>query len=160
MIENKELSDSIEKMGTAMDFKNTRKHIWEVREKQQCRKLKELKTKIERALRFAETYGLTLDSASFCEQNGETHVFAFSEKYKHKGFKDVPEVDQEKIKQIADAAYHELTMTIAADGLPRSYLIRQCKDSLNELCHIERTPGKEKVNFTDELHSVIRRHAS
>ena len=34
----------------------------------------------------------------FCAQNGESHVFSFSEKEKHNGFKDLPEVDQEKIK--------------------------------------------------------------
>ena len=85
-------------MGIAMDFKNTGKNIGQVGERQQRRKLKELKTKVERALWFTETYGLTLDSASFCEQNGESHVFAFSEKEKHNGFKDLPEVDQEKIK--------------------------------------------------------------
>ena len=61
---------------------------------------------------------------------------------------------------IGEAAYHELTMTQSGEGLPRTYLIRQCKESLNELCHIERTPGKAEgtqLNFIDELRTTIKK---
>ena len=62
---NQELRDYIENMGLPPDFRNTGKHIGEVGERQQRRKLSALKTDVERALWFAETYGLTLDMASF-----------------------------------------------------------------------------------------------
>ncbi|CAB3992347.1 Hypothetical predicted protein [Paramuricea clavata] len=44
------------------------------------------------------------------------------------------------------------------DGLPRSYLIRQCKDEINKLSHIVRTPGTApgaQLDFMSELKSVV-----
>ena len=49
------------------------------------------------------------------------------------------------------------------ERLPLSYLIRQCKETLNEICHIERTPGKievAQVVFRDELRNIISKHVS
>ncbi|KAK3751278.1 hypothetical protein QZH41_002727 [Actinostola sp. cb2023] len=53
---------------------------------------------------------------------------------------------------ISDAAYHELTMRVA--GLERSYLVRQCRNNINNLLHITRTPGYEpgvQMSFKEEL---------
>ena len=59
------------------------------------------------------------------------------------------EEDEEKIEQILflldkfcvrDNFYHKLTMTF--DGLLRSYLVKQCRDHLNKMCHID--PPQEK----------------
>ena len=64
---------------------------------------------------------------------------------------------------IGEAAYHELTMTAVGEELLRSYLIRQCKESLNEISRIERTPSKEEgaqFKFCDELCNTIRNHVS
>lgn len=120
---------------------------------------------------FAETYGLSLDSVSLTDQKEVTHTLTFS-RDDNKQFKDLPEEEKDKIKQIlfiqdkfsiGDAAYHELTMTQTGEALPRSYLIRQCKESLNGLIHIERTPGKAEgaqLNFQDELCSTIHEHVS
>ena len=96
----------------------------------------------------------------------------FNDNRNTKVFRDLPEEEQNKLKQIlfiqdkfciGESAYHELTMTPGGEGLPRSYLIRQCKETLNEICHIERTPGKiegAQVVFKDELRNIIRKHVS
>lgn len=172
LTQNKHLKDYIDKTGLAMDLCNTGKRVVEVQERQQRRKIKELKTAVERALWFAETFGLKLTSASFCDENGKDYDMNFSDTPRTKAFKDLPEDEQAKLKQIlfiqdkfcvGEAAYHELTMTEAGEGLPRSYLIRQCKESLNDMCHIERTPGKAEgaqVNFVEELTKVLRNHVS
>ena len=41
---------------------------------------------------------------------------------------------------VGDEFIHELTMTV--EGLPKSYLFKQCRNALNESCYIKSTPGK------------------
>lgn len=43
---------------------------------------------------------------------------------------------------VSEEFYHQLTMV--CDGLPRSYLVKQCKNHLNELSHLTVTPGKSQ----------------
>ena len=66
-----------------------------------------------------------------------------------KGFNDLSEEDQDKVKSvlfvldtfcIGDAAYYDLTMCSGGKDLPWSYLIKQCRDDLKKACHITRTP--------------------
>lgn len=120
----------------------------------------------------SESYGLTLDRATFSEESGNTYELSFSNNKQKKSFNELPEDEKEKIKQIlfiqdkfciGDAAYHEVTMAAGGEEMPRSYLIKQCKESLNDLCHIERTPGSvegAQLNFKQELCSTIRKHVS
>ena len=170
---NKELRDYIEKIGIPNKYcKNTGKDIPDVGKRQQRRKLKELKTQVERSLWFAKTYGLNLESLKLLDNDGADYVLEFKDKPPKKNFKDLPEAEQNKIKEvlliqdkfcIGEASYHELTMIPAGETLPRSYLVKQCKDSLNQLCHIERTPGKNEgaqVNFDDALRKAIQKHVS
>ena len=91
------------------------------------------------------------DSASFTDDKGESHNVDYSSGNTPKSFPELPEDEQEKVKSvlfltdkfcISDAAYHELTLTSGGQDLPRSYLIKQCKENLNLLCHISRTPGE------------------
>ena len=127
---------------------------------------------MERTLWFAETYGLSLNSASFLDKEETANTISFLDDKGKKGFNDLPDEEKNLIKEIVyiqdrfsigDATYRELTMTSAGGGLPWSYLIRQCKDSLNALCHIERMPGKAEgaqLNFIDELRRTIDKHVS
>lgn len=165
--ENKQLHAYIEKLGQDLDFENHSGKVTEVRERQQRRKLTELKTNTEKALWFAKTFGLELESVSFADDKGDSHTMDFTEKEK-KSFKDLSESEQDLVKNvlfvldkfcIGDAAYHELTMSPGGEGLPRSYLIKQCKTDLNSLCHIVRTPGEAEgaqLDFTSELEAVIK----
>ena len=43
---------------------------------------------------------------------------------------------------VGDNFYHELTMI--CDDLPKSYLIKQRQNQLNNLCHKTSTPGEEE----------------
>ena len=138
-----------------------------VGERQQRRKITELKTKVEKALWFAKTFGLDLQSAIFKDEHGENHTLTYSENVR-RSYKDLTEAYQQKVKNIlfildkfciGDEAYHELFMVDGNEELPRSYLIKQCKDELNKLCHITRTPGSAQgaqLDFQVELESVIQ----
>ena len=50
-------------------------------------------------------------------------------------------------------------MSNGGEDLPISYLIKQCKEDLNRLCHITRTPGQvegAQLDFKSELESLIK----
>jgi hypothetical protein len=58
---------------------------------------------------------------------------------------------------IGDNFYHE--MTVLFDDLPRSYLVKQKRTQLNEMCHITSTPGDEEgaqVSFKELLKERIK----
>lgn len=172
LAENIELRDYIHRSGYLVDVRNTGKEVTEVGKRQQDRKLKQLKSSVERSLWFAETFGLTLDSATFLDKDGSSYSFVYNNPSQGKGFKDLPEQEKSKIKDvlhivdkfcISEATYHELTMTPTGAALPRSYLIKQCKECLNELTTIERTPGKEEgaqLNFYETLCIEIQKDVS
>ena len=53
---------------------------------------------------------------------------------------------------VGDAFIHELSMIV--DGMPRSYLIKQCRNKLNSICAVKPTPGPEpgaQLSFKDSL---------
>lgn len=133
-----------------MGYKNTGKQISELGKKQQCRKIIELKANVKESLWFANTFWPTLESAVFSDENGSNIPLNFHATPGKKCYNDLPELEKTRIKEIlsimdrfciGEAAYHEVTMTQAGENLPRSYLIKQCKESINSLVHIERTPG-------------------
>jgi hypothetical protein len=166
-IQNQNLQNYIEGLGQDLDFSNSGGRLSTVGERQQRRKITELKTKVEKALWFAKTFGLDLQSAIFKDEHGENHTLTYSENVR-RSYKDLTEADQQKVKNIlyildkfciGDEAYHELSMVDGNEELPRSYLIKQCKDELNKLCHITRTPGSAQgaqLDFQVELESVIQ----
>ena len=49
-----------------------------------------------------------------------------------------------------DEFIHELTMTV--EGMPKSYLFKQCRNALNENCIIKSTPGKVRAK---QIQSMI-----
>ena len=166
--ENSHLHQYLDKIEEQKRFANTGGKILEVKGRQQRRKLRELKTSVEKSLWFAKTLGLKLDSACFKDDNGENYKLDYSSKENPKSFKDLPDEEQEKVKCvlfltdkfcISDSAYHELTMTTGGDNLPRSYLIKQSKENLNQLCHRTRTPGSAdgaQLSFQEELTNRIK----
>ena len=100
------------------------------------------------------------------DDSGKAHSISF-EKKGLKSYKELPIGEQQDILQvlnimdkfcIGEAAYHELTCCPGGETLPRSYLVKQCKDDLTKLACIERTPGEANwaaLNFEDELSHVI-----
>ena len=47
---------------------------------------------------------------------------------------------------------------MVVDGLPRSYLIQQCRTELNKLCHIDRLPGKQPGAKVHDIRELIKDH--
>ena len=130
--ENSHLHQYLDKLKEQKGFENTGGKIFEVKDRQQHRKLRELKTSIEKSLWFVKTVGLNLDLACFKDDRGENYKLDYSSKENPKSFKDLPDREQEKVKCVlflmdkfcvSDSAYHELTMTTGGDNLPHSYLI-------------------------------------
>ena len=116
--ENAHLYQYLDKIEEQKQFATTGKKIYEVKERQQRRKLRELKTAVEKSLWFAKTFGLNLSSASFTDEKGESYNVDYSSGNTAKSFNELPEDEQEKVKSvlfltdkfcISDAAYHELT---------------------------------------------------
>jgi hypothetical protein len=99
-------------------------------------------------------------------------LYCFGSTSEGKRYKDLSEQEKQRIKEIllivdqfciGEAAYHEVTMTPAGENLPRAYLVKECKESLNALTHIERTPGVSEgaqLNFIDALCNEIQKHVS
>ena len=62
---------------------------------------------------------------------------------------------------VGDAFVHEMSMIV--DGMPRSYLIKQCRDKLNSTCAVKPTPGPEpgaQVSFRDALINKLKLQVS
>ena len=64
---------------------------------------------------------------------------------------------------VGDPFVHELSMLI--NGMPRSYLIKQCRDNLNSSCTVKPTSGPEpgaqiffKESLTSKLNSLVTTH--
>ena len=116
-----------------------------------------MKTKVNKPLWFAKSFGLDLQSAVFVDKHGGNHTLSYSEKVLT-SYKDLSEVDQEKVKSVMftldkfcidDAAYHELPMVFGNADLLRSYLI---KDKLNKMSH----HPYARIDIMVELESVIQ----
>lgn len=58
---------------------------------------------------------------------------------------------------VGDAFIHELSMVIA--GMPKSYLIKDCRDKLNSTCLIQPIPGGQagaQVSFKNSLINKLK----
>ncbi len=171
--ENKELTEYIKHIEETLTcsncstgLENAGQPINEVGERQRRRIVRELKTQSERALWFLESFGFKLDSVKVKDVNGKITEIDYKEGNGKRTFDQLPDEERDTIRAIlyimdtyciVDSAYHEMSVLI--DGLPRSYLIKQCRSSLNSICHISRTPGKNpgaQMSFKEELQSQIR----
>ena len=86
-------------------------------------------------------------------------------------YHSLTEEDKDKVKNVvyimdkfcvSDVAYHELSMT-DEEGLPRSYLIKQCRHHLNKVYSISRTPGEwpgAQLNFKNELNHQLSKQVN
>ena len=153
-----------EGLGQNVRFSNSGKRL-QTGDRQQRRKLKEVKSNVGKARWFAKTFGLDLQNVSFVDENGVTHTLSYNGNEK-RGYKDLPEEEQQKVRNLIldkfcrEAAYYKLTMVSPDSDLPRSYLIKQCKEDLKSICHITRTPGSAQgaqIDFMKELQSVIQK---
>ena len=148
-MKNHKLETYVEGLGQILSFRDNGKKLLDVCDRHQRRKLVELKSNVEKALWFSKTFGLDLETVIFTDGQKAKHKLSYSDKDKT-AYKDLSDEGKQKVRSvlfildkfcIADAAYHELTMTDDSDSLPKSYLIKQCKEELNGECKISPTPG-------------------
>ena len=169
-IENSKLYNVIEKLSPSRKFENQGKTFLEVGKRQQKRKLQTLATRAKQALWFCESFGLHVHSIKLIDEFGKDHCLSIGSKrdpdyikisLKKKNYTSIQQVLFIMDKYcIGEAAYHELTCCAGGQELPRSYLVNQCKEDLNKLCSIERTPGEASraaFNFHNELSTVIEK---
>ncbi|CAB4001807.1 Hypothetical predicted protein [Paramuricea clavata] len=98
-------------------------------------------------------------------QTGEKVTLQYNNE-KKSAYQFLSEEDKDKVRNvvyimdkfcISDAAYHEFSMT-NNDGLPRSYLIKQCRQDLNKVYSISRTPGEwpgAQLSFKDKFNHQL-----
>ncbi|CAG2186020.1 unnamed protein product [Mytilus edulis] len=128
------------------------------------RKNREFKSKAETALWFAESYGLVPQYIKLQSSIGEAFKVDFQPTdYNKSSFQDLPDEEKQKIKDllfilekfnVSESAYRELTLY--CDGLPRKYLISQCRDDINHLYHYERTPGNIPGAYISLENEIIK----
>lgn len=124
------------------------------------RTIKNFLTRAEIALWFSKSFGLNIERILVRESDtGVKHTLNMTsekpseliepqEPGQNTNYSKLFEEDKIQIEEIlylldkfcvGDSFYHELIMVIG--GLPRSYLIQQCRSELNKLCHIDCLPG-------------------
>ena len=160
---NSDLKKHIEDIENKEKLVNKGKDIAEVKNK--YRTLKTFCTRAETAMWFSKSFGLELNSITVKEiKTGKVHFVKPKETSSssnqqpreylqenngsENGFDGLCEDEKDKLEKIlflldkffvGDAFYHELSMV--CDGLPKSYLIKQRRQQLNDICHI--TPHLE-----------------
>ena len=123
------------------------------------------------ALWFAKSFGLELESMTINElKTGISHTVMAEDQKSNDGdstvFDSLSEEEKSKVEKVlflldkfcvGDNFCHELTMV--ADGLPKSYLVKQRRSQLNDICHITSTPGETEgaqTSFTDLLNDRVQ----
>jgi len=137
------------------EFSCTSKKMSEVCAKQKSRKLKQIKDRAQCALWFSKSFGLDIKSIVFKDSSDNDHTYTLDyEENDHsctKGtsrYEKLTEEEHSRLEQVlllldkfyvSDECYHELSLI--TEDFPRYYLIKQKRDDLNSVCHIERVPG-------------------
>jgi hypothetical protein len=152
---NEELAKYIEVLEmSSNEFSYKGKDISEAKNK--SRTLNAFMDRAKVALWFAKSFGIELESITVKEtKTGKNHVVSpmSGSESKNDGNQTkkinlVSEDERKKIEKIlfltdkfavGDSFYHELS--VDNGHLPRSYLIKQRRDQLNDLCNISATPG-------------------
>ncbi|KAJ7327833.1 hypothetical protein OS493_026112 [Desmophyllum pertusum] len=163
---NKDLAEYVETLERKESLKCQGRKLDQLSPKQVGRKLKLLQNKAQCALWFCKSYGLELKNIEIEDQNGHSHKLDYCGMTSSGNYENLSQNEKNKIDQVlflmdkfcmGDDVYHELTMM--AEGLPKSYLIKQSRAQFNKTYHIERTPGKypgASINFTTTLQDHVR----
>ena len=122
----------------------------ELSKRQQQRRLKQLKNKCEIVSWFANALDLDITTLKLKpSDSGQEHVLIDSQASTSKGVSQTSRTQNEELLEsilyildkfsVGDAFYHELSML--NEGLPRSYLIKQCRNQLNMIYTTQKTPS-------------------
>lgn len=147
------------------------KQIDQLGQRQKLRRINTLKEKSEIALWFLRSHGLELSFLKVVETgSGSSYTFKYSnncnENEQDNNGNEKNDSDEENLETLlylldkfcaGDELYHELS--IISDDLPRSYFIKQKRNSLNQLCHVERVPGQfpgAQLSFSETLKDHVK----
>ena len=175
---NHELQQYINKLEMQFDFPKQYQGQTPSESKNKSRTIKNFLSRAEVGLWFSKSFGIEIESLHVNEcDTGAKHLLHFSgSKGQTEATECVPEqeksryssLDEYEKKQIqeilflldkfyvGDSFYHELSML--HKGLPRSYLIKQCRDDLNAICHIDRLPGSTVGAKVRSIEGLIVEH--
>lgn len=144
------------------------------------RTLKTFMSRAETALWFSKNFGLDIESMLIKESDtGKKHTVTFEAvtketqdstansepSEKSNRYNNLTEEHKKQIEEIlfvldkfcvGDAFYHQFTMM--TNGLPKSYLIQQCRSDLNKLCCIDPLPGKLTGSKVHSVRDVMKEH--
>jgi hypothetical protein len=168
---NEELLSYIEILEKSQDLQHKGKDISEVIKK--SRTLKKYLSRANVALWFSRSFGLQVESLIVSEvKSGVKHNLTLPNKTtdqaSDKGFDALSDDDKSKVEKVlflldrfcvGDHFYHELSMVI--NGLPKSYLVKQRRDQLNKMCHINALPGDQEgaqVSFKELLKERVQNY--
>ena len=152
----------------AENLENKSSTIPEVGVRQQQRKLKALKTRAQRALWFVESYGLSIPSVSLTDPNNKALKLELGTQQENttprQNFKIFLTRTKKRSRWFCISwtdfvSVMLLTLSVQAGGLPKRYLLKQCRNEINKLFSITRTPGElvgAQLNVRDELTRQIR----
>ncbi|CAB3996291.1 Hypothetical predicted protein [Paramuricea clavata] len=130
---NKRLLELVKRLeqlhGNDLLLENRGRQFTEVGQRQQHRILKGLKTKEERLLWFAKTFGLDVSSIELKDETGFHHAMKYKQVGENtsKSYRELTQDEKDVVKQvtfvtdrfcIGEAAYHELTMGESGADLP------------------------------------------
>lgn len=166
--QNKILAEYIENKFPNDNFTNSGKVFDDLKTRQISRKIRTLETYAQKALWFAESFGIMPEKLICKSKAGKDLTLNLNTKTSSESssFQNLSESEKQKIRQlvfildkfcISDAAYHELTMIF--DDMPRKYLLLQSRDDIYSLSHIERLPGNVPgafVSLTAELEKLVK----
>jgi len=151
------------------NFCNSGKQIDDLQQRQKLRKLKTLESYAEKALSFAETFGLKLNNLEYKTESGKNVTLKLGENKDEidtSNYSNLDSDDKDLIKQliclldkscISDSAYHELSMIVG--DLPRKYVLIQHREDINKMYHIERLPGNKPIamlNLNTEVEKLLK----
>jgi len=166
---NLSLSNYIENVLMIQNFCNSGKQIDDLQQRQKLRKLKTLESYAEKALSFAETFGLKLNNLEYKTESGKNVTLKLGENKDEidtSNYSNLDSDDKDLIKQlislldkfcISDSAYHELSMIVG--DLPRKYVLIQHREDINKMYHIERLPGNKPIamlNLNTEVEKLLK----
>ena len=172
---NKELEDYIGSLEKSVGISSYQgKPLSTVKNK--FRTLKTFLSRAEAALWFCSSFGVELLSLTVKESDSNVvhHItsqancqYSASQEEGERKYSSLPEEEKECVEKIlflldkfcvGDAFYHEISMI--TDGLPRSYLVKQCRDELNKMCQIDPLHAKFEGAKVSSVETVFKEHIS
>lgn len=152
-------------------FQNRGKEIGDLKSRSgTAKKFNIFKQRVNQALWFSKFFGLEFTEMKVVDKNGKMYNITDKPKSTSSSFECLSDDEKEKVKSllyildsfgISDEAYHEIA--IQNDGLIRSSLVKQCRQSINGMCQISKTPGESpgaQLNFMETLEQTLEKNSS